>query len=197
MRSWTMALLLGGALGSAAMVEARVVGSMTPAAPITEARIATLPAAERAIWTAYLAKSRALMAADKAALAAERGNAAYPEAPHPGRSGGSGMPMDRPAAWYASDEARHIGDTIVSFQTPAGGWGKNMDRSGPARVRGQHYVPIEHLPANAREDIKTADPNWAYVGTIDNNATTSELRFLARVQAQTPARQESPIAALS
>ena len=72
MRSWTMALLLGGALGSAAMVEARVIGSMIPAAPITEARIATLPAAERAAWTAYLAKSRALMAADKAALAAER-----------------------------------------------------------------------------------------------------------------------------
>jgi PelA/Pel-15E family pectate lyase len=192
MRSWMMALLLGGARGSATMVEARVTGSMTPAAPITEARIATLPVEQRAEWAAYLAKSRALMAADKAALAAERGNAAYPEAPHPGKSGGSGMPMDRPAAWYASDEARHIGDTIVSFQTPAGGWGKNMDRSGPVRARGQHYVPIEHLPANAREDIKTADPDWAYVGTIDNNATTSELRFLARVQAQAPGAAGEP-----
>src|SRR3954469_3695841 len=122
MRIWMMALLLGGALGPVTMVEAKVIGSMTPAAPITEARIATLPVEQRAAWTAYLAKSRALMAADKAALAAERGNAAYPEAPHPGRSGGSGMPMDRPTAWYGSDEARHIGDNIVSFQTPAGGW---------------------------------------------------------------------------
>lgn len=192
MRIWTMALLLGSVLGSTAMAEAKVIGSMTAAEPITDARVATLPAGQRAAWTAYLARSRALMAADKAALAAERGSAAYPEAPHPGRSGGSGMPMDRPAAWYASEEARHIGDNIVSFQTPAGGWGKNMDRSGPLRTRGQNYVPIENLPANAREDIKTADPNWAYVGTIDNNATSSELRFLARVQAQAPGAVGEP-----
>ncbi|WP_204266508.1 pectate lyase, partial [Enterobacter hormaechei] len=30
------------------------------------------------------------------------------------------------------------------------------------------------------------DEAWSYVGTIDNNATTSELRFLARVQAMAP-----------
>ncbi|MGN6819542.1 MAG: pectate lyase [Sphingomonas sp.] len=192
MRFVAIALLLGSALTATTMVEAKVIGTMAPAAPITDARIATLPAGQRADWTAYLARSRALMAADKAALAAERGNGAYPPAPHPGKSGGSGMPMDRPAVWYGSAEARHVADNIVSFQTPAGGWGKNMDRSGALRLRGQHYVPIENLPANAREDIKTSDPSWAYVGTIDNNATTSELRFLARVQAQVPGSTGQP-----
>lgn len=192
MRILATALLLGTALATTTIAEAKIVGTMTPAAPITDARIATLPPGERAAWTAYLAKSRALMAADKAALAAERGDGPYPAAPHPGRSGGSGMPMDRPAGWYGSVEARHIADNIVSFQTPAGGWGKNMDRSGALRARGQVYVPIENLPANAREDIKTSDPSWAYVGTIDNNATTSELRFLARVQSQVPGAAGEP-----
>lgn len=85
------------------------------------------------------------------------------------------MPLDRAPAWYATAEARHIADNIVSFQTPAGGWGKNMARSGPLRLRGQHYV-VSEGPKDA----------WAYVGTIDNDATTTELRFLARVQARAP-----------
>jgi PelA/Pel-15E family pectate lyase len=79
------------------------------------------------------------------------------------------MPLDRESAWYGSAEARQVADVIVSFQTPTGGWGKNVRRSGPLRQRGQSYV------------IGTR-----YVGTIDNGATATELRFLARVQAQLP-----------
>jgi len=165
-------------------VAAAIIGRMTPAEPITEARIARLPMGEQAAWTAYLARSHALMAADKAALAEERAGGPAPESPPAGPSGGSGMPLDKAPEWYASPEARHVADVIVSFQTPAGGWGKNVNRSGPPRVRGQHYVPIEHLPANARSDIP-GDEAWSYVGTIDNNATTTEIRFLVRVEAQT------------
>jgi len=183
MRSWTAAFCLAIAAVPAA---AAVIGHMTTAEPITEARIAQLPQGQQVEWAAYLARSRALMAADKAALAAERGTDAPPPPPPSGPSGGAGMPLDRAPAWYAGAEARHTADTIVSFQTPAGGWGKNVDRSGPPRLRGQHYVPIEDLPPNARDDIKSADANWSYVGTIDNNATTTEIRFLARVQAQAP-----------
>ena len=168
-----------------------VIGHMTAAEPISEARIARLPKAQQAAWRAYLARSRALMAADKAALAAERAGRPVPAAPEPGPSGGAGMPLDRPAPWYAEAEARRVADTIVSFQTPAGGWGKNVDRSGPPRLRGQYYVPVEHLPAFARGDIQ-ADESWNYVGTIDNNATTSELRFLARVQAALPGPEGAP-----
>lgn len=165
---------------------AKMIGYMTAAEPITEARIARLPEGQRAAWLAYLTRSRTLLLADKAALAAERkGLAKVPPAPAPGPSGGAGMPLDRPLAWYASPEARRVADTIVSFQTPAGGWGKNADRAGPARLRGQYYVPAEELPVNAKHNIPDEE-HWDYVGTIDNNATTSELRFLDRVQAQLP-----------
>lgn len=189
MRTWKAALWL--AIAAAPLVAgAEVIGHMTAAEPITRARIAQLPKAQQGAWLAYLARSTALMAADKAALATERGNGAFPAPPPTGPSGGGGMPLDRPAGWYAGPEARHVADNIVSFQTPAGGWGKNVDRSGPVRLPGQHYVPIENLPANARTG--NVDESWSYVGTIDNNATTTELRFLARVQAQLPGAEGDP-----
>lgn len=162
-----------------------IVGRTVPAEPITEARIAQLPKAEQAPWFAYLARSRALLAADKAALAAERGTGPVPPSPPTGPSGSAGMPLDKPADWYAGPEARHNADTILSFQTPAGGWGKNVDRAGPPRLRGQLWVPVENLPVYARGDI-AADGSWQYVGTIDNGATIQEMRFLARVQAALP-----------
>jgi PelA/Pel-15E family pectate lyase len=162
---------------------AQIVGRMTPAEPLTEARVKALPAGEQAAWLAYLARSRARLAADKAALAAERRGGSAPAPVRPGPSGGGGMPLDRQAEWYAGAEARRVADNIVSFQTPAGGWGKNVDRSGPPRLPGQHYVPVEKLSASAASDIQ-ADADWRYVGTFDNNATTLEMRFLARVQAQ-------------
>lgn len=168
----------------AAPGEARVIGTATSAQPVTNARIAALPAAERAQWQGYLARSQALMAADKAALAAERpqtGAGTLPERPH---GGGGGMPLDREDAFYRSAAARGIADNIVSFQTPAGGWGKNQNRSGPPRVRGEGWAIVEKLPKYAVGDIQAADAGWAYVGTIDNGATTTEMRFLARVQAQ-------------
>ncbi|TFI57594.1 pectate lyase [Sphingomonas parva] len=124
------------------------------------------------------------MAADKAALAAERRTA--PRGPWPDRGGGgNAMPLDRADAWYAGPEARRVADNIVSFQTPAGGWGKNQNRATPPRVAGEGWAIVEHLPPAAAGDIQ-ADKAWAYVGTLDNGATTSELRFLARVQAQLP-----------
>src|SRR3569623_1301101 len=168
---------------------AAVIGHMSPAPPLSEARIASLPKAEQGAWRAYLARSRALMAADKAALAAERqGINAPPPAPS-GPSGGGGMRGDHPDAWYAGSEARQIADNIVSFQTPAGGWGKNQDRAGPVRLRGQAYVARDHAHAAARAELAAEGEDWSYVGTIDNNATTSELRFLARVQAAPPGPQ--------
>ena len=50
------------------------------------------------------------------------------------------MPLDRYPEWYRSPETRHIADVIVSFQTPAGGWGKNQDRGGSARLPGQDAI---------------------------------------------------------
>lgn len=183
-------MAIPAALSLAVPASAEVIGQMTPAEPLTEARIAALPAAERAAWQAYLKRSAELMAADKAALLAERkGLAAIPPGPPNGPSGGGGMPMDKPAGWYAGPDARRIADSVVSFQTPAGGWGKNQNRDAPSRLRGQSFVIIENLPPEAAGDIVSLDKGWRYVGTLDNNATVAEIRFLARVQAALPGKE--------
>ena len=152
---------------AAAPAAAEVIGTMTPAEPLSEARIAALPAEQRAHWAEYWRQSQARLAADKVALAAER-EAGRADLGSPPAGTPASMPLDRDKAWYASADARRIADTIVSFQTPAGGWDKNRDRAGPPRVRGQ---------------------SWGSVGTIDNGATTTELRYLARVQQALPGRE--------
>jgi PelA/Pel-15E family pectate lyase len=166
---------------------ASVVGTSTAAPSITPERIVQLPASERGPWMVYLERSQRQMAADRATLAAERsGLATLPAVPLEG-PGTRLMPLDRDPAFYASPEARHTADVIVSFQTPAGGWGKNQDYSGAPRQPGQAYVPnnISHF-LDDKDFDRARDPDWNYVGTLDNDATTTQLRFLARVQAAAP-----------
>src|SRR5271156_3580527 len=170
-----------------------VIGTSKPAEAITAARIATLPAKDRAAWTAYLERSQKQMQIDRATLAAER-TAGAPEPPTP-KEGFSArtMPLNRDAAWYGSAEARHIADVIVSFQTPAGGWSKNLDLSGAVRARGQSYT-TDNLSKHSSEDEfdTTKDPHWNYVGTLDNDATNTELHFLALVSGATPGAPGEP-----
>ncbi len=162
-----------------ATVQAKVVGMNQPAESVTAARIAALLSSQRGVWTAYLARSEAAMRTDKARLAAERRpGMAVPPAPGTG-NGVLTMPLDRPADWYAGPEARRIADTIVSFQTPAGGWGKNQPRAA-VRLPGQAYVS-NNSNAAARPGDFDPSLSWHYVGTIDNDATTHEIRFLAKV----------------
>lgn len=156
---------------------AEVIGHMTPAAPLSDDRIAAIAdPGQRQAWQAYLAKSRAAMAADKDALSAER-HPGTPPPPASATSSAHSLPLKAPPAWYAGEAARRIANNILSFQTPAGGWGKNADRNAPPRLRGQHYVATE------------GKESWSFVGTIDNGATTAELQFLARVQAALPGEE--------
>jgi PelA/Pel-15E family pectate lyase len=172
---WLAALLTSACLSSAA--SAAVVGQLEPAVPMDAKRVVALPVAQQAAWSAYLARSDKQMAADKAALAAERqGLSTIPPALK-GDEGNKVMALNRPAAWYGSPEARRIADVIVSFQIPSGGWGKNAARDGALREKGQSYII---------GDGTQTDPAWSYVGTFDNGATTTEIRFLAKVAAQTP-----------
>jgi len=97
------------------------------------------------------------------------------------------MPLDRPANWYGTLEATHIADVIVTFQTPAGGWTKNLDMTGSPRLPGQSYTPDNLSKHPSTGDFDTPlDTHWNYVGTLDNDATTTELRFLALVVATAP-----------
>jgi pectate lyase len=67
--------------------------------------------------------------------------------------------LDKPDAWFATEEARRIAANILSFQSDLGDWPKNVDTT---------TAPY----AGDRKDLK---------GTFDNDATTDELRFLARI----------------
>ncbi|MFT3997500.1 MAG: pectate lyase [Asticcacaulis sp.] len=152
--------------------------------PLNAERIQTLPEAERASWRAYLDRSAAQMQADKAALRAERQDLAEIPADAQGGPGDNGMALDKPADWYRSAEARTVTANILSFQTPAGGWGKNHPRNAPPRLKGQAYI-LGNEPARPAGHYDTHAPYWHYVGTTDNGATITEIRFLARVASVT------------
>ena len=172
-------------IGSAA--QAAVIGTSQPPRAIDAKRIAALPAEKRVLWQAYLKRSVAQRAADKEALAAERKSLASIPPPPEESAHDNSMPLDRDPAWYGTAEARHVADVIVSFQTPAGGWGKNQSFSGTPRLPGQDYVPGNISKYLAPGDFDAPrEPTWNYVGTLDNDATTTQLNFLAQVVKQTP-----------
>jgi len=182
MRRLILSLVLAGSCA-----EAAVVGTSSPPPSLSAARLESVPAEQRSRWSAYLARSEAQMRADRAALAAEL-PAGAPRPPQPPEGKGAAtMPLNRDAGWYASPAARHVADVIVSFQTPAGGWSKNEPRDGAVRLPGQNYAAndLSRFPSPGDFDAPH-DVHWNYVGTIDNDATTTELRFLARVAAQFP-----------
>ncbi len=166
---------------------AEVIGHNVPALPLTTERVAILPEADRSAWMTYIQTSKTLQAADKAALKAEREGLATIPKPSPHGESARTMPLKNPENWYASPQARRVADTIVSFQTPAGGWGKNMLRDVAPRLRGQSYTG-DNVSAHLKpgDNDAPAEGGWNYVGTFDNGATTTELKFLARVAEAVP-----------
>lgn len=66
--------------------------------------------------------------------------------------------LKKPDEWYGTEEAVDIAKHILSHQSKAGSWPKNMDPT---------------------KELFKGDPD-SISGTFDNGATTDELRFLAR-----------------
>jgi PelA/Pel-15E family pectate lyase len=170
---------------SASCAPAAVIGESVAPQPITADRIAALPRAQQAAWRDYLARSVRQMGADRAFLQAELKSAGLPsELIPPNGSAARSIPLNKPAEWYGGGEARRIADIIVSFQTPAGGWSKNLDLSLHPRRPGESFAPNNLSTHLGPGDLDMPhDPKWNYVGTLDNDATTTELRFLASVAA--------------
>ena len=166
-----------------------IVGTSRPAQSLTAARIlATLPASQQNPWLAYLDRSRDQLTLDKAALAAERAHLTGPIPPTPKEGFATrSMPINREPAFYKSPEALHIANTILSFQIPSGGWSKNLDMTAPPRLPGQSYAANNISRYLGPDDFDApADPNWNYVGTLDNDATNTELHYLARISTAYP-----------
>ena len=72
--------------------------------------------------------------------------------------------LNQPAAWYATPPARAVADTVLRFQQASGGWPKDIDMTQPSLV----------TPQRSRLEA-----------TIDNGATTTQIRLLARVAGAT------------
>ena len=74
-----------------------------------------------------------------------------------------------PEAWYASDEAKLVAENVLLTQKAIGGWEKNKP----------YHHPIDASTKAAY--LKSKDKIGA---TFDNDATITELRFLAKVYAK-------------
>ena len=86
--------------------------------------------------------------------------------------------LRQPAGWYGGDEARAIAAMVLRYQTPEGGWPKNRDMTLP---------PDETVPNDGKSHKDITLP------TIDNDATTTQMEFIARVYAahEDPALEEA------
>jgi PelA/Pel-15E family pectate lyase len=83
--------------------------------------------------------------------------------------------LRQPAPWYAGAEAATVAANVLLYQTASGGWPKNHDMTLPP---GPHE--FEH------EDVTAP--------TIDNDATYTQIRFLAAVDAaQTDPRYRAAV----
>ncbi|MEQ9439770.1 MAG: pectate lyase [Cyclobacteriaceae bacterium] len=75
---------------------------------------------------------------------------------------------EMPAEWYGSDQAKSVAENVLMSQKEIGGWEKNK--------------PYHHTFSEAEKEHYINDK--AEVGaTFDNDATITELRFLAKVYA--------------
>ena len=135
---------------------AAIIGTNPPAQPLTAERIATLPLAQQSTWNDYLERSIRQWQADQAFFQAEMREHGIQQSvvPPSGRSVNS-IPLNRPASWYAKSKARRIADIVVSFQTPAGGWSKNLNLTKHQRAPGEYFAPN-----NDSRHLVQADFDW-------------------------------------
>jgi len=79
--------------------------------------------------------------------------------------------LKRDPAWYESDDARRIADNLLLYQRDTGGWPKNIDMAA---------VLSDGAKAALLKQKSEID------STIDNGATYTQLKYLARVYGAHP-----------
>jgi PelA/Pel-15E family pectate lyase len=147
------------------------------AAPlVSETRLAVLPPTQQAAWRAYLAQSRRDRLADSMLVVNELREIGAATWVQPKVVPDFRITAAWNAALFASDSARRVAATMLSFQTPSGGWTKHADMFGPPRAKGVSFFS------------ETA--GWDYIATIDNYSTTTQLEFLARLMVAQPTATE-------
>jgi len=178
---FSLSLLSLGLFGNCGF--AVIVGTNPPAQPVTVARITALPKAHQRAWKVYLKNSARELQADQSFFEKEmrQNKVSMPITPPEGR-GARGIMLDKPADWYSQAGALRIANILISFQTPAGGWSKNIDMTKHLRAPGERFSTdnTSRYPTLADNDAPH-DRKWNYVGTFDNDATVTQLRYLAKV----------------
>jgi pectinesterase len=83
-----------------------------------------------------------------------------------------------PAEWYGSDESVQVAENVLLYQRDLGGWPKNINF---------------HLPLDAAGKAKVQDESGNNDAIFDNGATTTEMRFMAKMYAKkkNPAYKDS------
>lgn len=177
-----IALVLGSALANPGSAQSNPMDSITKLPSyrpthdtiplLSDKRIDSLPASRREQWKRYIDRSRARYTLDTIARRAELtvvGKSAMVRAPY---VAGFDLTDNMMGAWFASDSAQTIAQNILSFQAPNGGWSKHIDVIGHRRAPGQSFF--------------SESDQWQWISTIDNSATTSEMRFLALADSARP-----------
>jgi PelA/Pel-15E family pectate lyase len=132
---------------------------------LAEERLALLPADEREAWLRYIEQSRIDARIDAESMDAELESAGLDEWEPAVKRRSSLFSVPYDSSWFEGSEAARIADILLSFQTPSGGWAKNVDFRKRERGTGESYY---------------SGGSWSYIGTFDNDATTEEIRFLAK-----------------
>lgn len=83
--------------------------------------------------------------------------------------------LDQPNEWYSSDDAIRIAENVLLYQLPNGGWPKNVDMA----------KTLDGTAIASIKDEQQIDGSELSRTTIDNGATYRQMKFLARVYAQT------------
>jgi|GEM_PF-326943 len=73
--------------------------------------------------------------------------------------------------WYGSADAIRVGDNVLAYQYDTGGWYKNIDMAAELRPE-----DLRLIQANKKNRTES---------TIDNDATTTQIRYLAKVYTAT------------
>jgi len=141
--------------------------------PLSLERIAALPEPERDAWTQYWERSQASKEHDKKSLDAEVKAQGIENSIPTLEYLGTQVTFDsrKPLSWYASEEARKLAETMISYQAPNGGWCKAINYGKGPRQPAATWFPVTH---------PTKRNWWIYSATFDNGATTKQMRFLAR-----------------
>ena len=95
--------------------------------------------------------------------------------------------QDRPHGFYATKEAICIADNVLAYQRPCGGWSKNTSRIADTGLSDADRETIrkEEATAAKRYDRRNCRRYSHKAATIDNDATYTEVRFLAKVHSAT------------